>query len=103
MFEELGYRRLEWRSADTNNGSKRSALRLGFSFEALFRQHMVAKGKNMNNAYYSIIDKEWPLVGGAMKEWLKEDNFDMEGKQRKKLEDIRKEMSGRMDAESRQE
>ena len=93
IFNDLKYRRLEWRSADENHASKRSAVRLGFTYEGTFRQHMVIRGNmSLDNCYFSIIDKEWPVVGVAMKKWLKEGNFDGEGNQRKRLEEIRKEM-----------
>ena len=93
MFDDLHYRRLEWRSASKNLASIKAAKRLGFTYEGSFRQHMVIRGNlSLDHSYFSIIDKEWPIVGGAMRKWLEEGNFDGEGKQRKKLEQIREEM-----------
>jgi RimJ/RimL family protein N-acetyltransferase len=94
IFDDLGYRRFEWKCNDRNEPSKRAALRFGFSFEGLFRQHMIAKGENRDTAWYSIIDKEWPSVREAFQRWLDPSNFDGHGTQRKRLEDIREELRG---------
>ena len=89
VFEELGYRRYEWKCHNDNEPSKRAAERLGFTFEGVFRQHMVAKGANRDTAWYSIIDSEWPVIGHAMDLWLKPANFGADGDQVRSLQDIR--------------
>lgn len=89
VFEALGYRRYEWKCHNENEPSKRTAERLGFTFEGIFRQHMVSRGANRDTAWYAIIDKDWPLVGAAMEEWLAPENFDANGTQRERLEAIR--------------
>jgi len=71
---EQGYRRLEWKCNNGNARSKYAAERLGFSFEGVFRQHMVVKGQNRDTAWYSILDSEWPTVGAGFEEWLSEAN-----------------------------
>ncbi|KQZ87245.1 GCN5 family acetyltransferase [Mesorhizobium sp. Root157] len=88
-FDELGYRRYEWKCHNENSPSKRAAERFGFKFEGIFRQHMVAKGANRDTAWYSIIDKEWPALRKAYEAWLDPSNFDGEGRQVKRLEDYR--------------
>jgi RimJ/RimL family protein N-acetyltransferase len=89
VFEDLGYRRYEWKCHNENAPSKRTAERLGFTFEGIFRQHIVSKGANRDTAWYSIIDREWPAIGRAMATWLAPDNFDAAGRQRVRLETIR--------------
>ncbi|KQW29393.1 acetyltransferase [Rhizobium sp. Root274] len=89
VFEDLGYRRYEWKCHNENAPSKASALRYGFQFEGVFRQHMLSKGKNRDTAWFSMIDGEWPLLAAAFEAWLSPDNFDGEGKQKQKLEDLR--------------
>lgn len=86
---DLGYRRYEWKCNNANEPSKRAAERFGFQFEGVFRQHLVVKGENRDTAWYSIIDKEWPLVRQAYDEWLDPSNFDAGGQQKRRLEDIR--------------
>ena len=81
----LGYRRYEWKCNDLNEPSKRAALRFGFRYEGLFRQHMVVKGRNRNTAWFSIIDGEWPTVSQAFRRWLALDNFDEQGRQKTAL------------------
>lgn len=76
---ELGNRRLEWKCNDANARSKRAALRLGFVFEGVFRQHMVIKGQNRDTAWYSITDAEWPAVAAGFERWLSDDNQPSEG------------------------
>ena len=71
---ELGYRRLEWKCNNGNARSKYAAERLGFSFEGVFRQHMVVKGQNRDTAWYSILDLEWPAIGAGFERWLSEAN-----------------------------
>jgi RimJ/RimL family protein N-acetyltransferase len=71
---ELGYRRLEWKCNNGNARSRYAAERLGFSFEGVFRQHMVVKGQNRDTAWYSILDSEWPAIGAGFERWLSDDN-----------------------------
>ena len=85
VFDELGYRRFEWKCNDRNEPSKAAALRFGFTFEGLFRQHMVVKGANRDTAWYSIIDREWPPIRTAFERWLDLSNFDSAGRQKAKL------------------
>ncbi len=91
-FEDLGYRRYEWKCNNLNEASKRTAQRLGFSFEGVFRQHMLSKGQNRDTAWFSIIDSEWPVTAKAFEAWLSPDNFDAAGNQKRRLEDIRAEL-----------
>jgi RimJ/RimL family protein N-acetyltransferase len=85
----LGYRRYEWKCDSLNRESRRAADRLGFTYEGTFRQHMVYKGRNRDTAWYSILDTEWPLVRAALEEWLDRSNFDQDGRQRRRLADLR--------------
>jgi len=85
VFEELGYRRYEWKCNALNEASRRAALRLGFSFEGIFRQHMIVKGKNRDTAWFSMLDSEWPARKREFERWLDESNFDSEGNQKKSL------------------
>ena len=89
IFDELGYRRYEWKCNDNNAPSKRAAERFGFQFEGIFRQHMVTKGNNRDTAWFSIIDSEWPALKQAYQAWLAPENFDSDGQQIRKLEDFR--------------
>ena len=89
VFDELGYRRYEWKCNNANEPSKRAAERFGFTFEGLFRQHMVVKGANRDTAWYSIIDKEWPALKSAYISWLDPSNFDVDGQQIRRLEEFR--------------
>lgn len=82
VFETLGYRRYEWKCDALNAASRRAAERYGFTFEGIFRQHMIVKGRNRNTAWYSIIDTEWPLRKAAFERWLAPANFDAEGRQK---------------------
>src|SRR5690606_1450853 len=79
VFDELGYRRYEWKCDNDNTPSKRAAERFGFTFEGTFRQHRVVKGKNRDTAWFSILDKEWPALKKAYEGWLDPGNFDDEG------------------------
>jgi RimJ/RimL family protein N-acetyltransferase len=89
-FATLGYRRLEWKCDAANARSMQAAKRLGFSYEGLFRQHMVRKGRNRDTAWYSIIDREWPALAIGFERWLAADNFNAYGQQKQRLEDMRK-------------
>jgi RimJ/RimL family protein N-acetyltransferase len=88
-FEDLGNRRLEWKCDAQNAASRRAAERFGFTFEGVFRQHRVIKGRNRDTAWYSIIDGEWPQRRAAFEAWLAPANFDASGSQRKSLAEIR--------------
>jgi RimJ/RimL family protein N-acetyltransferase len=85
VFEELGYRRYEWKCNAQNAPSRRAAERLGFSFEGVFRQHMVIKGQNRDTAWFSMLDSEWPERKQAFEAWLAAENFDAEGRQKRAL------------------
>ena len=85
VFEQLGYRRYEWKCNALNAASRRAALRFGFVFEGILRQNIIAKGRNRDTAYYSMLDGEWPARKAAFEHWLAPDNFDKDGKQKKKL------------------
>ena len=87
VFNELGYRRYEWKCDNLNAPSHKAAKRLGFKYEGLFRQALVYKGRNRDTAWFSIIDSEWPALEKAFNAWLAEDNFDKSGNQVKKLEE----------------
>jgi RimJ/RimL family protein N-acetyltransferase len=88
-FDELGYRRTEWKCDSLNAPSRRAALRLGFRFEGVFRQAMVVKGRSRDTAWYSILDSEWPALRSAFERWLEPANFDAQGRQRATLEALR--------------
>ena len=88
-FDDLGYRRLEWKCDAANARSERAAERFGFTREGLFRQHMVRKGRNRDTAWFSIIDGEWPGCRNAFQLWLAAENFDEQGQQRQRLEALR--------------
>ena len=85
VFEDLGYRRYEWKCNALNLPSRRAAERLGFSFEGIFRQHMVVKGRSRDTAWFSMLDWEWPARKLAFEAWLAAENFDAEGRQRQPL------------------
>lgn len=89
VFETLGYRRYEWKCHNENAPSKRTALRYGFTFEGVFRQHMISRGANRDTAWFSMIDQEWPLLARAFEAWLDPANFDDHGHQKQRLDDIR--------------
>jgi RimJ/RimL family protein N-acetyltransferase len=91
VFEDLGYRRYEWKCNALNEPSRRAALRLGFTYEGVFRQHMVVKDRNRDTAWYSMLDSEWPAAKAAFEAWLRPDNFDSEGQQLRSLADLREE------------
>jgi RimJ/RimL family protein N-acetyltransferase len=84
-FETLGYRRYEWKCNALNAASRRAALRFGFTFEGILRQHMIAKGRNRDTAWYSMLDSEWPARKAAFERWLAPDNFDADGHQKTPL------------------
>jgi len=82
VFETLGYRRYEWKCNALNAPSWRAALRYGFTYEGTFRQHIIAKGRNRDNAWFSMLDSEWPARKLNFERWLAPENFDSEGRQK---------------------
>lgn len=89
-FDELGYRRLEWKCDARNDPSMRAARRFGFTYEGTFRQHMVVKGRNRDTAWFAILDADWPPLRRAFERWLSPDNFDQLGRQKVRLADFMK-------------
>jgi RimJ/RimL family protein N-acetyltransferase len=87
-FDHLGYRRYEWKCNALNQPSRRAALRLGFTFEGIFRQHMVIKGRNRDTAWFSMLDSEWPNRKQAFEAWLDPANFEANGNQRRPLSEF---------------
>lgn len=81
-FETLGYRRYEWKCDTLNARSRRAALRYGFTFEGIFRQHMITKGHSRDSAYFSMLDSEWPSRKANFERWLAPENFDGNGRQK---------------------
>ena len=86
VFEDLGYRRFEWKCNDLNAPSKAAAKRFGFAYEGLFRQHMWTKGANRDTAWFSMLDSEWPALRREYDRWLDPSNFDASGRQKTKLQ-----------------
>lgn len=95
VFDELGYRRYEWKLNNPNAPSHRAARRLGFTFEGVFRQHEVKPYGNRDTAWYSMLDREWPVAREAMERWLDPANFDADGNQKRRLEQIRSDVHAR--------
>jgi len=89
VFDDLGYRRYEWKCNALNEPSRRAAVRLGFTFEGVFRQHMVIKGENRDTAWYSMLEGEWPAAKAAFEAWLRPENFNGEGRQLRSLAELR--------------
>ena len=87
-FDDLGYRRFEWKCNAANEPSRRAADRFGFGFEGIFRNHMVVKGRNRDTAWYAITDEDWPRIRAGMEDWLAPENFDATGRQRRRLGDM---------------
>lgn len=85
VFNDLGYRRYEWKCNALNEPSRRAALRLGFTFEGIFRQHLIVKGENRDTAWFSMLDGEWPARKQAFEAWLAPGNFDEGGNQKRPL------------------
>jgi RimJ/RimL family protein N-acetyltransferase len=85
VFEDLGYRRYEWKCNALNAPSRSAAVRLGFTFEGIFRQHMIIKGRNRDTAWFSMLDSEWPRRKAAFERWLSPSNFDANGGQKVSL------------------
>jgi RimJ/RimL family protein N-acetyltransferase len=84
-FDTLGNRRYEWKCNARNTPSRRAADRFGFTFEGIFRQHMIVKGRNRDTAWYAMIDRDWPAIKAAFEAWLDPTNFDPSGREKKKL------------------
>jgi RimJ/RimL family protein N-acetyltransferase len=87
-FEALGYRRYEWKCNALNAPSRRAALRYGFVYEGIHRQRIIAKGRNRDDAWYSMLDCEWPARKAAFERWLAPENFDADGKQKLSLSEL---------------
>jgi RimJ/RimL family protein N-acetyltransferase len=85
VFEELGYRRYEWKCNVLNEASQRAALRLGFAFEGVFRQHMIVKGRSRDTAWFAMLDTDWPARKAEFERWLAPENFDAAGRQKTRL------------------
>jgi len=89
VFDELAYRRCEWKCDDLNLPSRKAAERYGFQYEGTFRQAVVYKGRSRDTAWYSIVDREWPILRTAFEQWLSPENFDESGQQRQALAALR--------------
>ncbi len=89
VFEDLGYRRYEWKCDALNAPSRRAALRFGFTYEGIFRQHMIVKGRSRDTAWFAMLDQDWPRAKAAFEAWLVPENFGPDGQQKRRLEDIR--------------
>jgi RimJ/RimL family protein N-acetyltransferase len=89
IFDDLGYRRFEWKCNNDNLPSKRAALRFGFRHEGVFRQHMIVKGLNRDTAWFAMLDTDWAKLRPAYEAWLAPGNFDAGGAQRQTLEAVR--------------
>jgi RimJ/RimL family protein N-acetyltransferase len=87
-FDDLGYRRLEWKCNALNAASRRAAERFGFTFEGIFRKHQVVKGRNRDTAWYAITDDEWPAIRAGFQSWLAPENFDSESRQISPLREL---------------
>jgi RimJ/RimL family protein N-acetyltransferase len=85
VFDALGYRRFEWKCNDLNEPSKTAARRFGFTFEGVFRQHMIVKGANRDTAWFAMLDGEWPAIKAEFQRWLDPGNFEADGAQTTKL------------------
>lgn len=95
IFDDLGYRRFEWKCNNENLPSRRAAERFGFRHEGVFHQHWIIKGRNRDTAWFAMLDKDWVTLRPAYDAWLSEDNFHEHGQQRRKLEDFRAEFGSR--------
>ncbi|MCP8883125.1 GNAT family N-acetyltransferase [Devosia sp. XJ19-1] len=84
-FDDLGYRRFEWKCNNANEPSKAAATRFGFTFEGIFRQDMILKGESRDTAWFSMLDSEWPALRAEYQRWLAPDNFDADGQQKSRL------------------
>ncbi len=89
VFDELGYRRYEWKCHNQNKASKRAAIRFGFAFEGIFRNDMVVNGDSRDTAWYAMTSEDWPSVKAGFEAWLTPENFDTSGQQKRSLEAFR--------------
>ncbi|MCP1200385.1 GNAT family N-acetyltransferase [Notoacmeibacter sp. MSK16QG-6] len=89
VFDDLGYRRYEWKLDNRNAASHAAAKRLGFTFEGVFRNHLVSRGRNRDTAWYAMIDDDWPVIRKSFELWLDSDNFDEAGQQKMSLAEVR--------------
>jgi RimJ/RimL family protein N-acetyltransferase len=87
-FDDLGYRRLEWKCNSLNAPSRRAAERFGFTFEGIFRKHQIVKGRNRDTAWFAITDEEWPAIRSGYEAWLDPANFDSQDRQRRPLGEL---------------
>jgi RimJ/RimL family protein N-acetyltransferase len=87
-FDDLGYRRLEWKCNALNAASRRAAERFGFTFEGVFRNHQIIKGRNRDTAWFAITDGEWPQIRNGFRAWLASENFDGDGVQKRSLSEL---------------
>jgi len=85
-LDDLGVRRLEWKCDALNAPSRKAALRFGFQFEGIFRQHLIVKGRNRDTAWFAMLDKDWPRIRAGFERWLRPENFDEKGRQKAKLQ-----------------
>lgn len=95
IFDDLGYRRFEWKCNNENLPSKRAALRFGFRHEGVFHQHLIVKGRNRDTAWFAMLDKDWATLRPAYEAWLAPENFDATGAQQRKLEAFRAEVGAK--------
>jgi RimJ/RimL family protein N-acetyltransferase len=89
VFDDLHYRRYEWKCNALNEPSRKAAARLGFNFEGTFRQHMIVKGRNRDTAWFAMLDSEWPAIQQSFERWLSPENFDADGRQKTSLAKMR--------------
>ena len=89
VFDELGYRRYEWKCDSLNAASRKAAGRLGFSYDGTFKQLTIYKGRNRDTAWFSVLDRDWPVLKRAFQSWLAPENFDEQGVQRRSLASFR--------------
>ena len=87
-FDDLGYRRLEWKCNALNAASRRAAERFGFTFEGIFRQHQIVKARNRDTAWYALLDRDWPAIRAGFQAWLDPANFDQHGHQARSLGEL---------------
>jgi RimJ/RimL family protein N-acetyltransferase len=95
-FETLGYRRYEWKCDALNGASRRAALRFGFSFEGIFRDHMIVKSRSRDTAWFAMLEAEWPARKAAFERWLVPENFASDGMQKTKLGELNAAGAGRV-------
>jgi RimJ/RimL family protein N-acetyltransferase len=88
VFDDLGYRRLEWKCDALNAASRHAAERFGFTFEGVFRNHQIVKGRNRDTAWYAMTDGDWPMIREGFEQWLNPDNFDADGSQKRPLGEL---------------